>query len=561
MRNRLRFICALALLASSTAMASEVGYRYDNQNDEVVIEGNLDCGAGRVSLQIYNREAFETYAPDGVVTAENIDAFLVYSKQGYTNEDGSFLFSFPLKEASDSYIARIGAASMEKAIDYGFFYTDPDEEVRILTQLRGKKTAEALMEYVEGDTPEAINTFNPDPVYANIGDKLAIFKRLVTKTDYETLSDFSALFVTETRLQEVNEITDADTLLAKLIAYNSLSKVADAPFYTKTYTDVLTDGQKAEILSDIIAHSDFDSFEALYQYMGKQIVLCAVDHNDWYVVMQAMQDNEEFFEEEILEKFSKTEAKREKAAKAVAGKSFSNWTSFESAIEDAFKEKKNNQSSGGGGGGGGSSAGTIIGGGVQIPIVTPPTTIKEQKMPFEDLSGYEWASPSIEALWKKAVVSGASEKEYLPAKAVTREEFVAMIVRNFNLMNEKAECDFADIAKDDWCYRAVASACKAGIVFGVDETNFGKGSEITRQDMCVIAHRAAEKAGVIFSEKTELPFTDEISDYAKEQICVLYANGIINGFDETTFGALEQSNRAQAAVVIHKINEYMAKED
>jgi len=182
-------------------------------------------------------------------------------------------------------------------------------------------------------------------------------------------------------------------------------------------------------------------------------------------------------------------------------------------------------------------------------------------MPFEDLSGYEWASPSIEALWKKAVVSGASEKEYLPAKAVTREEFVAMIVRNFNLMNEKAECDFADIAKDDWCYRAVASACKAGIVFGVDETNFGKGSEITRQDMCVIAHRAAEKAGVIFSEKTELPFTDEISDYAKEQICVLYANGIINGFDETTFGALEQSNRAQAAVVIHKINEYMAKED
>ena len=194
-----------------------------------------------------------------------------------------------------------------------------------------------------------------------------------------------------------------------------------------------------------------------------------------------------------------------------------------------------------------------------LPAVTPPPKVEIQKMPFSDLGNFEWGRPAVESLWKKAVVSGVSEDLFMPEKEVTREEFVAMIVRNFGLLNNNAECEFADIPKDDWCYKAVASAYGAGIVFGISEDTFGKGANITRQDMCVIAHRAAKMAGITFEVAAELPFEDDIADYARGQVKELYASGIIKGLGDNLFGAFDNSSRVQAAVLIHGINEY-AKE-
>lgn len=549
MKHRVLLICAMVLFGTSSVMAVDVGYKYDNEVNRVVISGNLDWGKERISLQVYNKEAFDTYAPDAAVDKENIDNVLVYSAQGYTGENGEFSFSFPLKETSGSYVARIGAASITDVLDYGFYYTEPGEEAAILGQLKNITTAQALMEYVEGDSPNDILIFNPDSAYAGVYNKLAIYQRLIGDAEYDSLTEFSALFAASTRLQEVNEINDENTLLAKLLEYNSLSGIADAPFYKETYAD-LTSEQNMEILSDVMQHSDFDSFENIYQYMGEQTILCAIKYNDWNVAQAVMRTNESFFLEDVSRLFSENDAKREKAAKAVAGKDFTGFDLLEDAVKKAFEPTKNNNSgsTGGGGGAGGAS--------VQLPATTHPTTVAKQEMPFADIDGFEWAMTAIESLWRKAVVSGVDKDTFQPEKEVTREEFVAMIVRNFGLLNNKAECDFTDIDKDDWCYSAVASAYKAGIVFGIDEDTFGKGTKITRQDMCVIAHRAAELAGITFDEKAELPFEDEMSDYATEQIKAFYASGIISGFDERLFGAFNNSNRAQAAVVIYKINEY-----
>lgn len=551
MKHRLSLIFIMSLLSASSVVAADIGYRYDNTINKVVISGNLDGGKERISIQIYNKGAFDTYAPDAAVYKENIDNVLVYSAQGYTGKNGEFSFSFPLNEPSGSYIARMGSASLEKAIDYGFYYTSPGEEKAILSQLKSKKTAQELMSYVEGDTPDAIDVFNPDPSYGIIKDKPAVYQRIINDNGYDSLADFSALFAKYTRLQEINEINDTNELLTKLIEYNSLSGIEEAPFYKETYTDILSSEQKIEVLTLIMNHSDFNSFEELNRYMGERTILCAIKYNDWSVAQEVMNKNEDFFSEALKEKFTQTEAKREKAAKAVAGKTFSGFDLLEKAIEQAFEEPKQKPSSGGGGGG--STGG---GGNIQMPAVTPPPTVAEQKMPFADIGDFEWARTAIESLWKKAVVSGTSDDTFMPEKEVTREEFVAMIVRNFGLLNNKAECEFTDVADNDWCYSAVASAYEAGIVLGIDKDTFGKGTKITRQDMCVIAYRAAENAGITFDEKADLPFNDEISDYAIEQVKAFYANGIISGFNDEFFGAFNYSNRAQAAVVIHRINEY-----
>lgn len=552
MKHKLLLVCIMTLFSASSVMAAEVGYRCDAETDRVVISGKLDNGKERVSIQIYSKAAFDTYAPDAVVNKENIDNILVYSAQGYTGENGTFSFSFPLNESSGTYLARIGAASLTKVIDYGFFYTSPGEEAFIIKQLKSKRTAQELMIYVEGDTPEAIEVFNPDPAYDIIQNRLAIYQKLINNTDYDSLAEFSSLFAGATRLQEINEINDANGLLKKLIEYNSLSGIEEEPFYSETYTYALSDEQKDEVLTAVVDHSDFSSFEEIGQYMGEQTILCAIKNNDWNVTKEVMQTNESFFSEEIREKFSATAAKREKAAKAVAGKTFASLATLEKTIEKAFENK--NQSGKGGGGGGGGAGGSAV-----LPVVTPPPKVEIQKMPFSDLENFEWGRTAVESLWKKAVVSGVSEDLFMPEKEVTRDEFVAMIVRNFGLLNNNAECEFADIPEDDWCYKAVASAYEAGIVFGISKDTFGKGANITRQDMCVIAHRAAKMAGITFEAEAELPFEDDIADYARGQVKELYASGIIKGLGDNLFGAFDNSTRVQAAVLIHGINEY-AKE-
>jgi hypothetical protein len=296
----------MALLSTSSVMAADIGYRYDNTINKVVISGSLDGGKERISIQIYNKGAFDLYAPDAAVDKENLDNVLVYSAQGYTSENGEFSFSFPLDEPSGSYIARVGSASMTKAIDYGFYYTSPDEETEILAQLKSKKTAQELMRYVEGDTPEAIGIFNPDPSYGIIKDKIAVYQRIINDNGYESLADFSALFVQYTRLQEINEINNTNELLRKLVEYNSLSGIEEEPFYNETYADVLTVEQKNEVMTSVMDHSDFNSFEEMNRYMGEQTILCAIKYNDWSVVQEVMNTNESFFTDTLRKKFTQT---------------------------------------------------------------------------------------------------------------------------------------------------------------------------------------------------------------------------------------------------------------
>ena len=48
--------------------------------------------------------------------------------------------------------------------------------------------------------------------------------------------------------------------------------------------------------------------------------------------------------------------------------------------------------------------------------------------PFKDLGGYEWARESIVNLYKKKIISGITSESFAPGNAVTREEFVKMLV-------------------------------------------------------------------------------------------------------------------------------------
>lgn len=184
---------------------------------------------------------------------------------------------------------------------------------------------------------------------------------------------------------------------------------------------------------------------------------------------------------------------------SLAGKKFSSYAGLKTAITSPG----GNQGGGGSGGGGGGAGG---GGGVTKPNVptvsiADGTSVEDAKEIsgedlFKDLSGVKWAADAINALAKDGIVNGKGNGSFCPDDNVTREEFVKMIVNALEISggDRKME-DFSDVKKDGWYYSFVEKAYSAGIINGYDDESFGVGDFITRQDMAKIAYGAALSAG------------------------------------------------------------------
>ncbi len=185
-------------------------------------------------------------------------------------------------------------------------------------------------------------------------------------------------------------------------------------------------------------------------------------------------------------------------------------------------------------------------------VVTPPAVSVPDNKGFKDLEGYDWAKESIEVLVAKGVVSGYSDDEFKPANSITREEFVKLLTSGLKLVGAEAVAEFTDVSENDWFYRPVAAALRAGIIQGNPDKSFGTGSYITRQDMAVMLARAAEFKGYTWQKLKNVEFTDSdnISDYAADAVEKLAKNEVINGMTDGSFMPKQNLTRAEAAKVI-----------
>lgn len=216
--------------------------------------------------------------------------------------------------------------------------------------------------------------------------------------------------------------------------------------------------------------------------------------------------------------------------------------------------------SGGGGGGGG-------GGAIATPVVTTPpieTNINlGNKSVFSDITDSHWAYDAINSLYEKGIVNGMDEDTFAPDGTVTREQYLAMLVRAFGLTFENADADFTDVDKNSWYYDAVSVAQSLGICGGYEDGSFGIGKEITREEMAVIAYRCAIKSGIAFETDGEKEWNDsaEISDFARNAVSALNAKGIINGISQNEFSPKTTTTRAQSAVIIERLLGVMSVEE
>ena len=99
-----------------------------------------------------------------------------------------------------------------------------------------------------------------------------------------------------------------------------------------------------------------------------------------------------------------------------------------------------------------------------------------------------------------------------------------------------------------WAKDSIATAASYGIINGYDENTFGPDDTITREQMAAMIVNAAK----LTPGSAELSFTDRnsISDWSRESMAAAVQNGIISGYPDNTVRPQGNATRAEAVTVI-----------
>ena len=232
------------------------------------------------------------------------------------------------------------------------------------------------------------------------------------------------------------------------------------------------------------------------------------------------------------------------------------------SLKAAFDAVSDDKPQGGGGNGSGGGGGSSSGGGFSsnkvsgkytVPIGSTQNAAPIRKS-FSDIDSVEWASEAILALADKGIVDGVEENVFKPNAAVTREEFVKILIGAMGLGDSNYTNYFSDVKDDDWFCSCVNIAYENGICNGIGSGCFGVGSKLTRQDMVVLLNNSLSLKGVDLPNTGELIFDDkdDIADYARTAVSNMTAIGAVNGISDTEFSPMGEATRAQAATIIYR---------
>ncbi len=162
---------------------------------------------------------------------------------------------------------------------------------------------------------------------------------------------------------------------------------------------------------------------------------------------------------------------------------------------------------------------------------------------------------------EQGVIHGVSETAFEPDRSITRAELAAIILRASGKESIPFAGCFADVLQDAWYADVMESAKQYGILDG-DGENARPDDAVTREEMVKILVSAMEKLFDYPAENsTALAFTDreQISSWAYPYVSAAVQEGLVSGDDEMRFLPKNNCTRAEAAAVMDRLLQKIAK--
>lgn len=142
---------------------------------------------------------------------------------------------------------------------------------------------------------------------------------------------------------------------------------------------------------------------------------------------------------------------------------------------------------------------------------TEETTTPET-ITFSDVKESDWFYKGVSYVVENGMMNGMGDNQFAPNAPLTRE-MLAVVLYNMEKQPESTGVNpFADVKADMWYTDAIVWANANGIVAGYDDSTFGLGDSITREQLAAILYRYAQLKGYDVTEKADLTgYTDSAS--------------------------------------------------
>ncbi len=192
-----------------------------------------------------------------------------------------------------------------------------------------------------------------------------------------------------------------------------------------------------------------------------------------------------------------------------------------------------------------------------LTLPASPALAAEVK-PFSDISNSTWYAGYIYRLVQEDIIHGKTPTTFQPGAKITRGEFVTMLA-NFALSEDELAAYrsmnlFEDVPSNAFYAAPVNWCAQVGITKGKTPTTFRPKAYVTRQEAAAFLVRFANVTdGVsISSTQPQKPFPDDdaISGWAKEDVYLCQAGGIIAGDEKGSFNPRNNIKRSETAKVI-----------
>lgn len=556
MLRRKKFLCAALtgiLAAMPLLAAAEVSMTASGGNDRIRIHGKLNTQEAKEFVIKVLR------GTDAALTEETTADQLIVLEQGKSAADGSYIVDVPVsaETASGDYQIMLtieGSRSVDKKIS--FYYLSRAEQDRILESINGTKTAVALQKEVLSHQKEL--NIDTEEIYASLISSTKVFEKMLTakeQTAYQSLGEVQQSFCESCAIAAVEEGSTAAEVMERLIKYKdilsidpSLAEELDNPQEVGAHVGGRTYAQVSQLQARFLESVCVSAFNQATR--GKMEALLRT-YQDQLSLPAAYQS-------------AVTEQKNALYKDLESVRNFDSYDDISNYVKNWFTggNTSNAGNSGSGGSGGGSVSG-ISSGGLSAGMTDTSKEHTDQDYTssaltpatkFADLATVPWAAEAIEYLANQKVIQGVRADAFEPDRAVTREEFVKILVGAFDVSWSGQVMDFADVDASAWYAPYVFAAAEKGIVQGVDARYFGIGAEISRQDMAVMLYRTLQILEKELQKTvTVQSFADEaqIAEYAKEAVDALCGYGVMNGVSETEFAPEDHATRAMAAKVIY----------
>ena len=217
---------------------------------------------------------------------------------------------------------------------------------------------------------------------------------------------------------------------------------------------------------------------------------------------------------------------------------------------------KTPSSGGGGGGGGGGSKASPTPTPSATPVIVEPTP---STVPAADIENH-WAKEFVLTLLGKDIVKGYPDGTIKPDANITRTEMAVVLAKTIGLNEvEVPEFDFVDGAEvPAWAAGYVKAVVDKGIMVGYEDNTFKPAKNLSREEMVVLLVKAFEFAA---SEDPELAFEDseEIGGWSEAYVAKAVELGFVKGYPDNTFKPKKDVTRAEAFTVLVKCMEEKEK--